>query len=181
MNVRTPCLLPTAGRFTRIALVTFALSWLGACTNMGNQAHAPVVAPPPLPLASVAKRTPEKRPVPIAKPKKPDRMASTLETQPKAPRHDAAPAVEPESLLGLDPDAVQKRLGAPMRIESDALSREWVYASPRCSFHVFFYPDIKTNAFHVLKYGSSDGSGGRLSNSDACIRRILMARNNATN
>jgi hypothetical protein len=168
--------------FARIAapLLFFAIGSLGGCMDMGT--HAPAVAPPPLPLASVASRAPAKRPVPAAKPKKPERSADLPETQPKlALRRDQPSAISPESLLGLDPDAVQKRLGAPMRVESDALSREWVYASPRCSFHIFFYPDIKTNAFHVLKYGSNDDSGGRLSNSDACIRRILMARNNAAN
>jgi hypothetical protein len=173
-----------AGGFARIAapLLLFAICSLGGCMDMGKRAHAPAVAPPPLPLASVAPRGAAKRLVPVPKPKKPDRTADTSVAQPKlALRRDPLPAIEPESLLGLDPDAVQKRLGAPMRVESDTLSREWVYASSRCSFHIFFYPDIKTNAFHVLKYGSNDDSGGRLSNSDACIRRILMARNNAAN
>ena len=183
MKVRTPCALPMAGIFTPIAtaLLFCALATLGACTDMGTHARAPAVAPPPLPLASVASRAAAKRPVPTAKPRN-QRAVDAPEMQPKlALRRDQPPAIEPESLLGLDPDAVEKRLGTPVRVESDALSREWVYGSSGCSFHIFFYPDIKTNAFHVLKYGSNDGSGGRLSNSDTCIRRILMARNNAAN
>ena len=115
MKVRTPCALPMAGIFTPIAtaLLFCALATLGACTDMGTHARAPAVAPPPLPLASVASRAAAKRPVPTAKPRN-QRTVDAPEMQPKlALRRDQPPAIEPESLLGLDPDAVYEVEGEP--------------------------------------------------------------------
>ncbi len=74
---------------------------------------------------------------------------------------------------------MQKLLGRPSRVQDDKLSREWVYASPGCNFRVFFYPNLNAAAFRVLKYSGNDDNGGRLTASNACVRRILMARANA--
>jgi hypothetical protein len=78
------------------------------------------------------------------------------------------------------PKAVRELLGPPLRVESYDLSREWIYASNGCSFRVFFYPNLNTAAFRVLKYGGNDGNGELMDVSDVCIRHILTARKNAT-
>jgi hypothetical protein len=100
-----------------------------------------------------------------------------------ADRH-AAPerqvrALDPDQLIGLSPEGVQKLMGAPSRVKDDHLSREWVYSAPGCNFRVFFYPNLNAAAFHVLKYGGTDNNGGALVASNACVRRILTARTNA--
>jgi len=89
-------------------------------------------------------------------------------------------AIDPGQLIGMAPGAVRQLLGPPLRVENYDLSREWVYASSRCSFRLFFYPNLNTAAFRVLKYGSSDGNGELIDVSDVCIRHILTARKNAT-
>jgi len=88
--------------------------------------------------------------------------------------------IDPERLIGMAPSAVRELLGPPLRVESYDLSREWVYAANGCSFRLFFYPNLNTAAFRVLKYGGSDGNGELMDVSDVCIRHILTARKNAT-
>lgn len=88
-------------------------------------------------------------------------------------------SIDPKSLLGLDPDGVKKRLGTPARMENSALSRKWVYAVPGCSFSIFFYPNVNSTSFRALKYGSAKDSGESIDSSDACVRKLLAARNNA--
>jgi hypothetical protein len=89
-------------------------------------------------------------------------------------------SIDPRRLIGMAPGAVRELLGPPLRIESYDLSREWVYASNGCSFRIFFYPNLNTAAFRVLKYGGNDGNGELMDVSDVCIRHILTARKNAT-
>jgi len=88
--------------------------------------------------------------------------------------------IDPGRLIGMAPSAVRELLGPPLRVESYDLSREWIYASNGCSFRLFFYPNLNTAAFRVLKYGGNDGNGELMDVSDVCIRHILTARKNAT-
>ena len=88
--------------------------------------------------------------------------------------------IDPRRLIGMEPAAVRELLGPPRRIESYDLSREWIYASNGCSFRLFFYPNLNTAAFRVLKYGGNDGNGELMDVSDVCIRHILTTRKNAT-
>ena len=107
---------------------------------------------------------------------------------PHAPQvASAAPAsegkgsvIDPRRLIGMAPGGVRELLGPPLRIESYDLSREWIYASNGCSFRIFFYPNLNTATFRVLKYGGNDGNGELMDVSDVCIRHILTARKNAT-
>jgi hypothetical protein len=148
----------------------FALAPLGGC--MGNR--PPSVAPPPIGLSNPVHAVPRQH---------------TAAIKPKKPPHDAVPAdtavpvrvasIDPHSLLGLDPDGVQKRLGTPAHTHNSALSREWVYAAPGCSFSIFFYPNVNSTSFRALKYGSAKDDGESIGSSDVCVRKILTARNNA--
>lgn len=96
-----------------------------------------------------------------------------------APPEKQAAAINPDRLIGLNPEGVEKLMGTPSKVKDDHLSREWVYASPGCNFRVFFYPNLNAASFRALKYGGSDNNGGTLAASNACVRRILTARANA--
>lgn len=176
--MRTHNLLPIIRPPSRIAVVGIWLSivsgTLGGCVAMND--HPPAVMPPPggtsAPASlerrhSFASASPGKYSA-----EKPFAKTNTVEMR---------ASVDPKSLVGLDPDSVLKRLGTPARIENGPLSREWIYASSGCSFRVFFYPDMNSTSFKVLKYGSLKDNGEAAGNSDICVHRILTARKNDTN
>jgi hypothetical protein len=83
-------------------------------------------------------------------------------------------SIDPKSLIGLAPSAVEKLLGTPTNVSKGDPSLVWTYSGQGCSFQIFFYPDLKTASFHALKYGSTHGTG----ESDACLRNILTVRAN---
>jgi len=155
-------------------LVAFALAPLAGCMGMSNR--PPAVAPPPV-GGAISPHPPPPR-IAATKPKKlppPQRDTRAPDADPQI----RVASIDPQSLMGLDPDAVQKRLGAPARMENSALSRKWIYAAPGCSFSIFFYPNVNSTSFRALKYGSTGDNGESIDNSDACVRKILTARNNA--
>jgi hypothetical protein len=157
-----------------LTLIVLSTLWpLGGCMNMGHR--PPMIAPPPISSAPDTKTTPPQRAISLKPRKLAPRETRTAEAEPPT----KVIAIDPQSLLGLDPDGVQKRLGVPGRTENSALSRKWIYAAPGCSFSIFFYPDVNSTTFHVLKYGSAKDNGESINNSDVCIRKILTARNNA--
>lgn len=166
----------TNGSRSAIALGFVALS-LGGCMSLAEKAPPSTaelrgsvaeVEPPPEPLASL----PEE-PTPRIK------KVSRVKPAPRAPSQDKAAAIDPDRLIGMDPSEVRKLLGTPARTRNDQLPREWIYGTGRCSFRVFFYPNLNAASFRVLKYGSIDGNGELIDASDVCIRHILMARKNA--
>ena len=118
---------------------------------------AVIALPPSQPPAKPRRQVHEARePVPV---KEPEKIAS----------------IDPKSLIGLAPAAVEKLLGAPSSVSRGDPSLVWTYAGQGCSFQIFFYPDLKTASFHALKYGST---GGGNDPSDACVRGILAVRSN---
>jgi hypothetical protein len=181
---------PVAGirrMFLQIALPALSFGALCGCMTLGDPVPPP--APFPFPAAEIR---PAIVPEPVSvtapavpletrsRPAAPPRTVREMRVQPAArPARPRTPSLDPDQLIGLDPSAVQKLLGAPSRIRDDKLSREWVYALPGCNFRVFFYPNLNAAAFRVLKYSGNDDNGERLAASNACVRRILMARANA--
>lgn len=154
--------------------VSSTLGLLGGCVGMGNK--PPVVAPPP--LGTSPPHEVSIRPVVPPRPKKATREVRVEDKEQHVEKNDA---IDPKTLLGLDPSGVEKRLGTPTRMENGTLSRKWVYATPGCSFSVFFYPNVNSTSFRVLKYGSNKDSGEEIDGTDACVRKILTARNYAGN
>ncbi len=151
--------------------------------TVGDKVPPPTeTAPPPVadpqPVA-VAPPPQVVSPVPTPRPKKPPREARAAPDTHTF--RDRLVVIDPHRLIGLDPNGVQRLLGTPARVKNDDLSREWVYASPGCSFRVFFYPNLNSASFRVLKYGGSGENGELLDTSDVCVRRILTAKNNAAN
>ena len=89
-------------------------------------------------------------------------------------------SIDPNRLIGLDMDGVRRILGQPASEHDGNVSREWRYAMPGCSFHIFFYPNLKGATFLALKYTFKDKDGDVADPSDVCARRILTARSNGT-
>jgi hypothetical protein len=183
-------------RLMRAGGFCFLFLELGGCMTLGDPAPPPAAADsaslwaPPAPLQRPSVSRPLKVSAPLAdvpeqtmtepvklasRAKKPQRERRTAEL----PREKPSP-VDPDHLIGLAPGAVRQLLGPPARVEYSDLSREWVYASSGCSFRLFFYPNLNTASFRVLKYGGNHGNGELMDVSDVCIRHILMAKKNAT-
>ncbi|HWA31414.1 MAG TPA: hypothetical protein VG867_09955 [Rhizomicrobium sp.] len=168
-----PATLLSPGRMFGLGSLTVGLLQIGGCVGMSDR--PPVVAPPP--LGQTAGELPERRhPAVPPAPKKAVAEKHPAKSAEQPPEKQAS--VDPESLLGLGPDVVLKRLGAPARIENGPLSREWIYAASGCSFRVFFYPDMNSTSFKVLKYGSRRDNGEWIDSSNVCVRHILTARDN---
>jgi hypothetical protein len=123
------------------------------------------------------------RPAATAQPSPP--VLATTPPQRLPPRDPHAPkepeklaSIDPKSLIGLEPGAVQTLLGAPSSVHKGEPTLIWSYDRPGCSFRVIFYPDLKTTSFHALKYIGVDRNGGAIDSSQSCIRDILTARDN---
>jgi len=168
-------------RLKSAATFCLAATALGGCMTLGDSTPPPAnSAPPPIADARPVEPTPPPPSVtPSPRPKKPVREAKQVPERP-APEVRTL-RIDPDQLIGLDPNGVQKLLGTPAKIRNDDLSREWVYASPGCSFRVFFYPNLNAASFRVLKYGINGENGELLDASDVCVRRILTAKTNAAN
>jgi hypothetical protein len=164
---------------------------LGGCMTLGDRAPPPAAADsaslpvqsvPPLRTVNASETSVNVSAPAIVQPaklaprgKKPQRERRTAEVA-----HQKTSPIDPGHLIGLAPGAVRQLLGPPARVEYSDLSREWIYASGGCSFRVFFYPNLNTASFRVLKYGGNHGNGDLMDVSDVCIRHILMAKKNAT-
>ncbi len=103
-------------------------------------------------------------------------------TRPKSTAHrpDAPPvqvaSIDPATLVGKKPVAVTRILGTPERINRDEMSLIWTYAADGCVLQVYFYPDLNTTDFHVLKYNLAGGDGKPLTAADPCMREILSMK-----
>jgi hypothetical protein len=165
--------------YSQAAAVGLVAITLSGCMTLGDN-PTPPVEPAPAPVAELAPAVvPQPAPTPAPRPK---RIARETKPIPELRAlRDKLVLIDPHSLIGMDTKGVQKLLGTPAQVRNDDLSREWVYASPGCSFRVFFYPNLNSASFRVLKYGSNGDSGELLDVSDVCVRRILTAKSNAEN
>jgi hypothetical protein len=155
-----------------VALFGLGLMLAGCATNDADKNPPPIPDPKP----HIAAVLPKQRPRPP--------VADTREHEAPADAHEqSAPppakvaSIDPNRLVGLDPPAIEKMIGAPTSVAHSDPSLVWTYVGSGCSFQIIFYPDIKTTTFHALKFLGSDASGGHLDSSHACIRNILTARN----
>lgn len=176
-------LIRIAGRAHGFAiLICLAAS---GCMTLGDQVPPPTVPSdtPPMEAKPASLMTMEPAVPAHPRPRKP-----THEVREPEPSHHDRPvaaakpaaAFNPDKLIGLTPSDVEKLIGSPSQVKDDHLSREWVYSGSGCNFRVFFYPNLNAASFRALKYGGSDSNGGMLAASNACVRRILTARANAT-
>ena len=103
----------------------------------------------------------------------PTRQASV---QPPPPASAQPRAVEPAELVGYNFDSVLTVLRQPDAVERNALSVVWTYAGSDCTLQLFFYPDIQTAVFRLLKYELKRASGERLNDSGACMQPLMAMR-----
>lgn len=134
---------------------------------------APMAEPPSPSEPPAADATP---PAPAAAPRRPapTRQASA---QPPSPPASAAPrTVEPADLVGFNFDSVLGVLRQPDAVERNALSVVWTYAGSECTLQLYFYPDIQTAVFRLLKYELKRNSGEKLNESGACMQPMMAMR-----
>jgi hypothetical protein len=130
-------------------------------------AHAPPAKAPQEPVAA-----PADTPVPVPAPVRPKRQVQKEAREAREPERVAA--IDPKTLIGLQPAAVEKMLGTPSAIDKADPSLVWTYSGAGCSFQIVFYPDLKTESYHALKYTAT--AGGDADNT--CIRNILTVKSN---
>jgi hypothetical protein len=104
----------------------------------------------------------------------PTRQASVQ--PPSAPASSAPRTVEPSELVGFNFDSVLEVLREPDAVEKNALSVVWTYAGSDCTLQLFFYPDIQTAVFRLLKYELKGSTGEKLNESGACMRPMMAMR-----
>ena len=126
------------------------------------------------PAPAVVQQAPAPQPPAPPAPKPRRQLRETHETR----EPEKVASIDPNTLIGLDPPAVQRLLGPPSNVSKGDPSLAWTYNGQSCSFQIIFYPDIKTASFHALKYSGSGGNNERAENVQACIRTLLMAKNN---
>jgi hypothetical protein len=118
----------------------------------------------------------------MPRPRPPARRPPLVKPAPAVPSKDipsepetGAAAVAPGDLVGFDFPHVLAILRRPDMVQNSALSIVWTYAQSDCTLQLYFYPDIQTRIFHLLKFDLKDGSGERPNDSSSCMRH--MARN----
>jgi hypothetical protein len=129
--------------------------------------QAPKISEPEMPR--MASRTPNPRDSATRK-----RVAPPK--QPPVPKLAESAVVAPDDLMGFDFSSVLQVLRRPDTVQSNALSVVWTYTEPSCTLQLFFYPDIQTKIFHLLKHdlkSAADGAAER----NACMRDIMAMRN----
>ena len=114
-------------------------------------------------------------PAPNAMPRRPvpPRPASA---QPSNPPAAAPRTVEPAELVGYNFDSVLAVLRQPDAVERNALSVVWTYSGSDCTLQLYFYPDIQTAVFRLLKYELKRTSGERLNDGGACMQPMMAMR-----
>ena len=177
-------------RMGMMALPAAALV-LASCGSMPLQSLFSRSAPPP--MRPVIMSPAETREIPVQEPKlalptpmnpRPPVVASVMSARPprppmpmmKPPPPVEMDAVLPADLVGSDFSSVLQVLRHPDNVEESSLSVVWTYQT-ECRLQLYFYPDIRTRVFRLLKYDLKDSSGERPANSNACMRSIMVAKN----
>jgi hypothetical protein len=184
-----------ATRYWARALVLCAAAMTAGCSYLPWFASKPAPPPPmPKPIA-VPEAMPEAsveapeltKPATEAPPGRPasarPRVASRRPPpakDTKAPPVEESPAVAPAELVGSDYAAVLKVLRRPDSVDTSALSVVWSYRDSDCQLKLFFYPDIETTTFHVLRYDLQNAAGEKLANTNPCMQQFMAARTDGT-
>ena len=95
----------------------------------------------------------------------------------KEPPKELPPPVQPAELVGSDYSEVLKVLRRPDSVQNSDLTVVWNYAETDCRLQLFFYPDIRTSTFHLLRYDLKNAAGEKLSNSNQCMQQFMVSRN----
>lgn len=96
---------------------------------------------------------------------------------PEPAKQTEPPVVTPTTLMGFDFSSVLRVLKQPDTVQSSALFIVWTYSRPDCTLQLYFYPDIQTKIFHLLKHDLKDGTGERIADENNCMRHMMVAKN----
>jgi hypothetical protein len=135
--------------------------------DVPNTAEMPPATEPQVASAAPPARSPmPRRPAP-------PRQASA---QPPSPPVAPPRAVEPAELVGYNFDSVLAVLRQPDAVERNALSVVWTYSGSECTLQLYFYPDIQTAVFRLLKYELKGATGEKLNDGSACMQPMMAMR-----
>jgi hypothetical protein len=151
-----------------------ALSSCASLNPFAPHRHPAAASKPPLALSQPqppAAAIPAPTPRPFHRPPAPHHHPGPAEAKTLRPRKTM---IVPENLIGLRPDQVSGQLGRPKKIAKDGPGLVWRYVAAGCGLNVYFFPDLKTNEFHVLKF-SLEGADGKALDVNAPCRRQLLA------
>ena len=82
-------------------------------------------------------------------------------------------SVAPGELVGSDFSSVLEVLRDPDAVQESSLSVVWTYSDSDCTVLLYFYPDIQTTTFHLLKYDIRGAAGERLDDSRVCMKHLV--------
>jgi hypothetical protein len=95
---------------------------------------------------------------------------------PIAPPQTASSSMAPAELVGFEFASVLRVLRKPDSVQKNALSIVWVYSDSGCRLDLFFYPDIETAKFHLLKYELRKLEGEKAVDNSACMQQFMATR-----
>src|SRR5215471_19835059 len=144
--------------------------------EMPAEAMPEASEPPKDMMASVTPKPMTRRPAPMTRRPVPPRTSTTPASISPPPMTSTTPGIAPSDLVGLSFDSVLERLRKPDTVEKNALSVVWTYSEPDCTLQLYFYPDIQTTIFHLLKYDLKGARGEKLNDSGACMQLMAMRK-----
>jgi hypothetical protein len=135
----------------------------------------PMVQSPSIPepeMPQVASRTPNSKDAPARK-----KIAPPIKRAPlPVPKQAESPMLAPADLVGFDFSSVLQVLRRPDTVQSNSVSIVWTYSEPSCTLQLFFYPDIQTKIFRLLKHDLKSAAEGAAER-NACMRDIMVVKN----
>lgn len=109
----------------------------------------------------------------------PARLRGGISPATPVPLKPAEPEIRPGELVGLEFAGVLKVLRKPDTVHDAVLPVVWSYAEADCTLQLYFYPDIQTTRFHLLKYDLKDAAAQEASDTAGCMRRFAVTGSDA--
>jgi len=132
--------------------------------------QSPIIPEPEMP--QVASRTPNSKGAPATK-----KITPPVKRAPvPVPKVTEPLVLAPADLVGFDFSSVLQVLRRPDTVQSSSVSIVWTYTEPNCTLQLFFYPDIQTKIFRLLKHDLKSAADGAAERS-ACMRDIMVVKN----
>ena len=183
-------------RFLRTAIVLAPIVLAGCQTlnDLKDRTFGPAPTPPPrvvmkppmeamlreIPLQDVTVKKPEpptpKAPMVASVMRPPPRPPVVPAKKPPPPPKEEVPTIAPGELVGSDFNSVLQVLRKPDTVQSSALSVVWTYSQMACTLQLFFYPDIQTKVFRLLKYDLKSDAGDKMADRSACLHDMMAVK-----
>lgn len=122
------------------------------------------------PTPTTASHEPDKQTAPAVAPS----AKPVAKPKPTVAPRPAKPSLEPQALVGLGEDEVNRMLGKPQELRNDPPAMVWQYAAGECRLDLFFYLDLKSQDFRALAY-SFDPKSNTDGAKRVCLDKIQEA------